>query len=91
MYFALILANDMSDINKDIEAYNNMRVRLESEHNGNWVLFHSQKLIGTFETFKQAAEEAVKQFGKGPYLIRQIGAPPITLPASVAYVPLKHA
>ena len=81
----------MSDISKDIEAYNNMRVRLESEHNGKWVLFHSQKLIGTFETFEQAAEEAVKQFGKGPYLIRQIGAPPITLPASVAYVPLKHA
>jgi hypothetical protein len=25
------------------------------------------------------------QFGSGPYLIRQVGAPPVTLPASVVY------
>jgi hypothetical protein len=29
----------------------------------------------------------VGKFGAGPYLIRQIGAPPVTLPASVMYHP----
>jgi hypothetical protein len=75
----------MDDINKDIEAYNNMRIKLESEHNGKWVLFHQQKFIGVFDSLEQTAQEAVKQFGEGPYLIRQIGAPPIIMPASVAY------
>jgi hypothetical protein len=79
----------MSDINKDIEAYNNMRVMLESEHSGEWVLFFQQKLIGYYETFELAAEDAVQRFAEGPYLIRQIGAPPIILPASVAYRPIK--
>ena len=81
----------MSDLKKDIEAYDNMRVKLESEQHGKWVLFHDEQLISTFDTFEKAAEEAVRLFGKGPYLIRQVGAPAIVLPASVAYSVRRHA
>jgi len=75
----------MSDLTKDIEVYVKMQADLESKYTGKWVLIHEQKFIGTFDTFELAAEEAVRLFGAGPYLIRQVGAPPIVLPASLMY------
>jgi hypothetical protein len=75
----------MSDLTKDIEAYQTMQADLESNHTGKWVLIYDQKLAGIYDSFQKAAEEAVRLFGKGPYLIRQVGAPPLVLPASVMY------
>jgi hypothetical protein len=75
----------MSDVDKEITAYENMRGELEAHNMGKWVLIYDCKLIGTFGTFDEAATSAVAKFGRGPYLIRQVGAPPIVLPASVAY------
>ena len=71
----------------EIEAYNKMRDELEKEHMGKWVLFHNQQLAGVFDDSSMAAEEAVRSFGRGPYLIRQVGAPLVTLPASVLFFP----
>jgi|HubBroStandDraft_4_1064222.scaffolds.fasta_scaffold1913826_1 hypothetical protein len=73
------------DINDDIVAYDAMRQDLEAKHTGKWALFYSHKLVDVFDSFDLAAEAAVQNFGRGPYLIRQIGAPPLTLPASVMY------
>lgn len=78
----------MSELIKDIAAYKAMRDELETARLGKWVLFHDEKLIEVFDDFKSAAEAAVEQFGRGPYLIRQVGAPPVTLPASVLYHPM---
>jgi hypothetical protein len=78
---------NMDSLTKDIEAYEGMRETLEAEHTGKWVLIQNQKLIGLHSSFESAAEDAVRRFGAGPYLIRQIGAPPITLSASVMYHP----
>lgn len=75
----------MAEIDTEIAAYEAMRAKLESEHMGKWVLVRESRLFGIFDTFETAAESAVKQFGRGPYLIRQIGAPPVTLPASLMY------
>ena len=80
----------MADLNKDIEAYQEMRKEFEAKHNGKWVLIHDQKLVSFHDSFESAAEEAVKLFKSGPYLIRQIGAPPIVLPTSVMYT-IGHA
>jgi len=80
----------MAEIDAEIKAYEAMREKLESEHMGKWVLVREGQLIGVFDSFDAAAEDAVRQFGRGPYLIRQIGAPPVTLPASVMY-PRAHA
>lgn len=78
------------NIRDDIAAYEAMRSDLEASNLGNWALFHARQLQGVYRTFEEAAQEAVRQFGRGPYLIRQIGAPSVTLPASVVYGPL-HA
>lgn len=77
----------MADVNDDIAAYERVREDLEAQHTGKWVVFHDRQLAGRYDSFEAAAEEAVRRFGRGPYLIRQIGAPPVTLPASIMYVP----
>jgi hypothetical protein len=77
----------MSDLRDEIAAYEAMRGDLETTKLGKWALVHDRKLIDTFDSFDKAAQEAIKKFGRGPYLIRQIGAPPATLPASVLYHP----
>ena len=80
----------MAEIDAELAAYEGMRAQLEVEHMGKWVLVRQGELVGVFDSFDAAAEDAVRQFGRGPYLIRQIGAPPVTLPASVMY-PRTHA
>lgn len=78
----------MADLQEEISAYDAMRAALETKFLGKWALVHDRTLIGTYETFEAVAEDAVQRFGRGPYLIRQIGAPPLTLPASVLYHPI---
>lgn len=80
----------MLGIKKEIAAYERMRDDLELEHLGEWVVMHAEKLVGTYADFQEAAADAVQRFGHGPYLIRRIGAPPPTLPASALYRPV-HA
>ena len=75
----------MQNIDKEIAVYETMREDLEAHHMGEWIVIRDGKLIGTYASFENAASDAVSRFGRGPYLIRQVGAPPITLPASVMY------
>lgn len=75
----------MGDIEHDIEAFNAMQGALEAKHLGEWVLIYNRELVGIYAAFEGAAEDAVKKFGSGPYLIRRLGAHPLTLPASVMY------
>ena len=77
----------MDNLQKDIDAYEKLKAKLEAENMGKWILIHDAELISIYETFELAAENAVKKFGAGPYLIKQIGAPPVTLPASVMFRP----
>lgn len=75
----------MGVLSNEINAYEEMRDFLETDHFGEWVVVFDEKLAGTYGSFEAAAEDAVRKFGRGPYLIRQVGAAPITLPASVLY------
>lgn len=72
----------------EIKAYEAQRAELEANHAGKFVVFHGDEFIGAYDTLEAAATEAVRRFGRGPYLIRQVGAPPIILPASVMYHPI---
>ena len=82
----------MSALTKEIAAYERMRNELETDHLGKWALVHDEALVAVYTTFEEVAAEAVRQFGRGPYLIREIGAAPMTLPASVLYRPVQgHA
>lgn len=75
----------MALLSKEIAAYEKMRDALETDHFGKWVVVCNEELQGVFPTSEEAALNAVKQFGRGPYLIRHVGEPPKTLPASVLY------
>lgn len=78
----------MSNLTEEIKAYEEKRCELERDHFGKWVIVRDKKIVGFYETFQDAATEAVDRFGAGPYLIREIGAGPVTLPASVLYNPV---
>lgn len=75
----------MAKLKEEIAAYEEMRDDLELDHFGKWVIVHDRELAGTYDSFELAAEDAVKRFGRGPYLMRKVGASPITLPASMLY------
>jgi len=78
----------VADITQDIAAYEEKRSELELKHMGKWVLIYDRKLIGVYDSVDATAAEAVRRFGRGPYLIRQVGASHVTLPASVMYHPV---
>ena len=77
-------------LKQEMAAYERMRSEIELEHFGKWVVVRDEKLIGAYDDFQEAAEVAVERFGRGPYLIQQVGAPPLTLPASLLHHPV-HA
>jgi hypothetical protein len=81
----MILSLAMTSLDNEIAAFDAMRPVLEAEHRGEWVLFNGGQLVSCFKTFESAAGEAVRRFGRGPYLIRQVGAAAVTLPASIRY------
>ena len=75
----------MSLLSREIAAYGRVRDDLETDHFGEWVVLHDERVAGTYEDFQDTAVDAVRCFGRGPYLIRRGGAPPLSLPASVTY------
>lgn len=75
----------MAVLEVEIARYESMRADLERDHKGEWVLIHGEEMIGTYDSFEDAGKVAVRQFGRGPYLIRKVGARPLTLPASVQF------
>ena len=77
----------MTTLSSQIAAYEEMRDVLEVDHFGKWVVFYCGELVDTYESSEEAAIEAVRRFGRGPYLIRRVGAPPVRLPASVWFRP----
>ena len=80
----------MAELDVEIAAYEAQHEELETHHLHKWVLFHEEEFCGAFDDFNAAASEAVRRFGRGPYLIRQVGAHPPVLPASILFRP-KHA
>jgi hypothetical protein len=57
----------------NIRAFEEIREDLEREHLDEFALFFGAELRGTFPDFDSAARKAIALFGKGPYLIRQVG------------------
>ena len=73
---------------KDIAAFDRMKSELQQRQNGKFVIFHNGQMQGSFDSFDNAAREAVKRFRDSPFLIRQVGAPEVSpMPASVAFRP----
>jgi hypothetical protein len=77
--------SSMADLDSEILAFERMRPRLEAECMHRWVLIHGGDLINSYDSFDLAADDAVRRFGRGPFLIRQVGAQPDALPVSVVF------
>lgn len=75
----------MSTLKENIAAYEAMQDDLELDYFGKWVIFHNEELFGVYETSQEAAEVAITRFGRNPCLVKQVGAPPLTLPPYVPY------
>jgi len=75
----------------EIRAFEAMRPLLEKNYLGKFVVIRGGALVGAWDTLDAAAREAVLRFGRGPYLIRQVGAPPSIVPASVMFRSLEFA
>jgi hypothetical protein len=63
-------------LTENISEYKRLHERLEREHHDEYARVREGALVGVFADFDKAAGEALKRFGKGPYLIRRIGADP---------------
>ncbi len=63
-------------LEKEIHAYEKMREELERQHDGKYVVFSGDTLFGVFDDLDSAAQAAIAKFGRGPYLIRQVGENP---------------
>lgn len=69
----------------EIAAFEARKADLERHHKDKFVVFHGGDFVGAFDTFDNAAREAVSKFGRGPFLIRQIRGEPPPIPASLMY------
>jgi hypothetical protein len=81
----------MATLQDEIISYDAMRADLEARHLGMWALVKSGSLVNVYPDFASVAADAVKRFGRGPYLIRQIGARAVDLPASLVMRAMPNA
>lgn len=80
------------DLKANIDAFEAQLEDLEKHYKGKHALFHGGDFVDAFDTFHNAAEDAVRRFGTDTFLIRQVGAPTeMPLPASLAYRPVRSA
>ena len=49
-----------------------MRPELEAKYTDEWAVVHGDEPAGIHDTFQEAAHDAGRRFGHGPYLIRQV-------------------
>ena len=57
-----------------------MRADLEAKYFDKWIIMRHGKIAGAFESPEECIQFAVQKFGRGPYLIRQVGELPVRLP-----------
>ena len=82
---------ESSSLATEMRTYGARRCELEKLYFGKFIVIKGTEVVGAWDTLAAAAEEAVRRFGRGPYLIRQVGAPPAMLPASVLFRPAGNA
>ena len=72
----------MTTLEQEIDAYEAMRADLEEKYFDKWIIVRNTKVAGAFDSSEECIQFAVEHFGRGPYLVRQVGEPPMRLPAS---------
>ena len=68
------------ELDRQAECYAASLEEMEAKHMGKWVVFHDEKFVGAYDSLEEAEIDAYRQFGDDPYMTRQVGAPPVSLP-----------
>ena len=76
---------------KQVEAYDRMKENFERDHKGKWVVVFNEEAVGFYFSFEDAAEEAVRKFGRGPYLIKEVGSSDQVILPSSAYQAMAYS
>ena len=79
------MAAGVATLSENIAAYAKAQNALETNHWGEYAVFYDGDMQGTFQEFHEAMAFAAERWGRGPYLIRQVGRPPLVMPASVQF------
>lgn len=69
-----------AELEQNIEDCEAMCETLEEHHLHKFVVFHDAGLVGSFDSFHNAAREAVRRLGQGPYLIPERSGSAIETP-----------
>ena len=62
----------IAPLRPEIKAYEGMLDSLKKHHAGKFVIIKGGELRGVYDTFDTAARNAIREFGAGPYLIREV-------------------
>ena len=76
---------EVATLEENIKAYEKQQKDLEKHYEGKYVVFYDGEKINTFDSFDAAARDAVRRFGRGPYLIRQVGQKEIRLSSAAMF------
>ena len=74
---------DPMELGSEIEAYEEQKEELEKNHTGKWVVFRDGQLVRAFDSFADADDWVLATYGRGPCLVRKVGASPHILPSSL--------
>jgi len=78
----------VATLEDNIKAYESKLSEMELHYLGKVVVFYDGEFIESFDNFNNAGEFATKTYGRGPYLIREVGAPTsYRMPTSIMYQP----
>ncbi|MEO5333534.1 MAG: hypothetical protein H7839_16090 [Magnetococcus sp. YQC-5] len=84
--------DEQTPLQVERSAYQAMEAELKKYYLGKFVIFHGVDFSGAFDTFDAAAREAIRLFGRGPYLIRRVADQVVMrMPSSIAFRPASHA
>ena len=76
---------EVATLSENIAAYEEMQEQLEAERWGEYAVFYDREFRGSFKEFQDAAWFAVKQWDRGPYLIRKVGRTHLVLSPLAQY------
>jgi hypothetical protein len=63
---------DSNPLQAEISAFERMRPELEKNFENKFVVFRGTELAGSWDSFAAAGSDAIRRFGRGPFLIRQV-------------------
>lgn len=74
---------DPTGLGSEIEAYDEQKEELVRNHAGKWIVFRDRRVVKVFDSFADADDWVLETYGRGPCLVRKVGASPPVLPSSL--------